>query len=98
MAKANLRRAARGRECTLRLPGICNGDPETVVLAHIRRGGVGGVGLKPPDACAVLACSACHDALDRRNTMGGYTRDDLDSYTLEALCRTLALWSKEGLL
>ncbi|MGL3134944.1 nuclease domain-containing protein, partial [Klebsiella pneumoniae] len=26
---ANLRKAARGRECTVRIPGYCNGNPET---------------------------------------------------------------------
>ncbi len=94
----NLRKAAKGRECQLRLPGVCTGDTETTVLCHIRRGNVAGVGQKPPDLCAVVACSACHDVLDRRNTMGGYTRDNLDSYTLEALCRTLAMWQREGLI
>ncbi|MCC2905110.1 DUF1364 domain-containing protein, partial [Klebsiella pneumoniae] len=24
---ANLRKAARGRECTVRIPGYCNGNP-----------------------------------------------------------------------
>ncbi|MGU5398494.1 nuclease domain-containing protein, partial [Klebsiella pneumoniae] len=26
---ANLRKEARGRECTVRIPGHCNGNPET---------------------------------------------------------------------
>ena len=30
----NLRKLAKGRDCQVRLPGICNGNPETVVLAH----------------------------------------------------------------
>lgn len=33
---ADLRKAARGRECQVRIPGVCNGNPETSVLAHIR--------------------------------------------------------------
>ncbi len=32
---ADLRKAARGRECQVRIPGVCNGNPETTVLAHI---------------------------------------------------------------
>ncbi|MFW2257492.1 nuclease domain-containing protein, partial [Klebsiella pneumoniae] len=24
---ANLRKAARGRECQVRIPGVCNGNP-----------------------------------------------------------------------
>lgn len=33
---ADLRKAARGRECQVRIPGVCNGNPETTILAHIR--------------------------------------------------------------
>ena len=33
---ADLRKAARGRECQVRIPGVCNGNSETSVLAHIR--------------------------------------------------------------
>lgn len=94
----DLRKAAQGRPCQMRLPGVCNHDPETTVLAHIRRGGIAGMGQKPTDLAAVVCCSSCHDAIDRRNNMGGYTKSDLDGYILEALCRTLAYWEKEGLL
>ena len=63
----NLRKAARGRPCCLRVPGVCKDSPEhsTVVLCHLRRPG-DGMGIKPPDTRAVLGCHACHDWLDRR--------------------------------
>lgn len=38
---ANLRKEARGRECQVRLVGVCNHNPETVVLAHYRMAGLG---------------------------------------------------------
>ena len=57
---------ARGQTCTLRLDG-CNHDISTTVLAHLRFFGWAGVAQKPHDFLAVLACSACHDAIDRRN-------------------------------
>lgn len=68
----NLRKEARGRDCTIRLPGICNGDPATTVYAHIRQIGITGMGYRPnakdgkfePGA---FSCSACHDAVDRRD-------------------------------
>lgn len=63
---ADLRKAARGRECQVRIPGVCNGNPETSVLAHIRLTGLCGTGTKPPDLIATIACSACHDEIDRR--------------------------------
>ena len=64
-----VRDSARNETCTLRLPGVCNGDPATTVLAHLRIFGAAGMGQKPADYAAVYACHACHDALDRRDMM-----------------------------
>ena len=60
----NLRKAARGRDCQVRLVGVCNYTPETVVLAHYRLAGVSGMGIKPPDLIGAWACSACHTFVD----------------------------------
>jgi hypothetical protein len=45
----NLRKAARGRQCQVRLAGVCNHDESTVVLAHYRLAGLSGMGMKSPD-------------------------------------------------
>ena len=94
----NFRRAAEGRDCQMRIPNVCNFDTTTTVLAHVRRGSVAGIGQKPPDVCAVLACSNCHDAIDLRNNMGAYTPAEMDTMILDGLCRTLKLWIDEGYL
>lgn len=60
----NLRNYAAGKPCQIRLPGICNFNPETTVLAHFRMIGVSGMSMKSPDLCAAWACSACHLAVD----------------------------------
>lgn len=65
MAKS-LRDLARDKPCMVRLRGICNGNPETTVLAHYRLTGTCGAGMKPDDWQAAWACSACHDECDRR--------------------------------
>lgn len=62
----NLRDEARGRECQVRLMGVCNGNNETTVLAHFRLPGVSGLGLKGPDLIGAFSCSSCHDTIDRR--------------------------------
>jgi hypothetical protein len=62
----NLRDLARGKECQVRLPDICNGDPATTVLAHYRLAGTCGAGQKPDDWQAAWACHACHAECDRR--------------------------------
>lgn len=56
----------RDQPCYIRLPGICNGNPETSVPAHLRLIGVSGMGLKAPDIFVCPGCSDCHDAVDRR--------------------------------
>lgn len=75
----DLRSYARGQICQVRLPSICNGDRATTVLAHPRLAGLTGVGMKAPDELGAWACSACHDAIDRR------THTDLDrEYVMQA--------------
>src|SRR5690348_18314077 len=60
------RKSAKGMPCMVRLPGVCNGDPATTVLAHYRLAGYCGTGMKPPDSMGAWACGACHDECDRR--------------------------------
>lgn len=87
--QTKLTRAARGRECQVRVPGICNGNPETTVLAHFRMSGTRcGVGLKPNDLQGAWACSSCHDAIDgRRKT--DFSSDELRIMHLEGMVRTI---------
>lgn len=39
-------KAARSRACTVRIPGVCNHNPETSVLAHYRLAGTCGTAIK----------------------------------------------------
>lgn len=61
--EVNYRKEARGRECMVRIPGVCNGNSETVVLAHLNGGGTG---FKTDDTEGAWCCSACHDVIDGR--------------------------------
>ena len=72
----NLRKAARGADCVLRIPNICNWNPETTVLAHVGSG----TAKRNDDAYAVFACSDCHDAIDRRTKV--FLADDPDEQEL----------------
>ena len=60
------RKAARGMPCMIRVPGICNHNPETTVLCHYRIKGYDGMGLKPSDDNAAWGCSDCHAFVDGR--------------------------------
>ena len=96
MKQTKLTRAARGRDCQVRVPGVCNGNPETTVLAHYRLAGTrSGMGIKPHDLQAAWACSACHDAVDSRSKTE-FSRDQLRHMHLEGIVRTLDILVAEG--
>lgn len=96
----NLRDFAKHKPCMVRLPGICNFDPETTILAHIRRANIAGMGQKPPDTCAVWCCNSYHDLIDarNRNAMDEKAALRLDSDILDALVRQLAWYDKHEIL
>lgn len=61
----NLRQYARGKPCLTRIPGVCNHNPETTVLAHLPGAGLA---IKSDDIQGAWGCSDCHDVVDfRRN-------------------------------
>lgn len=88
-----LRASARGQDCTLRLPGTCNFNPETTVLAHLPCGQKG-MGMKSPDNMAIFCCSACHDVLDGRARGEPIDYQDV----LRALAETQAVWIDQRLM
>jgi len=91
----SLRSIAKDRPCYLRLQG-CTHDTAQTVLAHIRRGGIAGMGQKPCDLAAVPCCEFCHGCYDGRYKTHGYTRAELDAEMLRAHCQWLDwLWKNE---
>ncbi len=101
----NLRKEAKGRECQIRIPGVCNSNNETVVLCHLNRKNVFGVGmsLKVPDIFGAWSCSDCHDAVDWRSDKapygyehGFYSLDELLIMHMEGVFRTQNILLKEG--
>lgn len=92
-----IRQSARGEDCCLRIPGICNGNPETTIFAHLPGSG-NGMGTKSNDIHGVYACSSCHDWLDRR------VKSDLEEWlnrheqALRALIETQIRIYEKGLI
>lgn len=94
----NLRKVARGRQCQVRSP-VCCGDPEQVILAHLRMVGISGMGLKAPDFLGAHCCFTCHTLVDT----GRYgelelPREECELLFLRGMARTQALLFKEGLI
>lgn len=82
--------SARGAPCSIRLPGICNGNAETTVWCHLNghRFGKGGA-IKAHDIHGFHGCADCHRYYD----VGHGTRpllSDLDllEQVLGAVCET----------
>jgi hypothetical protein len=86
-----LRDSAKGKDCTLRLEGICNFDPATTVLCHVPCN-MRGTSLKGPDVVACFGCSACHAVLDREP----WKVDAWD--VVRAVAETWMYWLREGLI
>ncbi len=89
-----IRNSARGQQCLVRIHGVCNGNSETVVLAHVGRGS--GMGQKCDDIHAAYACSSCHDAIDGRTPAGDPRFIRL--YAYEGMIRTQKLLLEQELI
>lgn len=91
---------ARGRDCQVRIPNVCNRDPATTVLAHMNGAGWA---LKSHDIHGAHCCSACHAVLDGHakghDHFGSlYTKDQITLFHLEGVIRTQTLLLQEGLI
>ena len=86
-------KSAKGQQCQVRIPGICNHNTETVVFAHL---GGGGMGAKMPDIHGAYACSSCHDEIDGRTQLYSKHQNHIDF--LEAVIRTQEIMIKNGTL
>lgn len=91
----NRRQWAKGKPCQIRIPGVCNFNPETSVLCHYRMPGLTGIAQKADDRYAAIGCSDCHDHVDFRVQTDQWTRDELKLMHLEGMIRTDLLWRKE---
>ena len=89
--------SARGMDCQIRIPTICNSDPETVVWAHANGTAAGkGIGMKTPDLLGAYACSACHDEVDRRTRI--MDRNLVRLWFWEGHARSLRILIEKGLV
>lgn len=92
---SKIRKSARGEECAVRIPGVCNFDPDTTVLAHLNGGGMG---MKHLDIHGAYSCSACHDEYDGRVKSLLHSKDEIELYFLEGMVRTQIKLLKKGLI
>ena len=90
------RDGARGQQCTINIAGVCNYQEETVCLIHLPDDSHG-IAQKADDISAADACSACHDAVDRR-VMSREFEDHRDFYMRRGQTRTIRRRIEQGIL
>ena len=91
---------SKGQPCKLRIVGVCTGNVETTIPAHIRDRHTGR-SIKASDLSVADACFNCHEVFDRRAKLpsGEYLSDDeWRFYALRGLQDTLEGREAAGLL
>lgn len=94
MKNSKIRKSARGQDCQVRLPNICNFNNETTVLAHM---GGGGMAAKANDIHGAYCCSSCHDEIDGR-TLIMENRFECELYGWHGVRRTQEILLQDGLI
>ena len=98
MRSQAMRDSAMGEECTFRIPGVCNGNPDTTVLCHLPDESHG-MGRKSDDISAAYGCSSCHDVLDGRISNAGWDGEkNKDWYMRRATIRTWRRMIESGII
>ena len=92
---SKIRNSARGESCTVRIPGVCNHNPETVVFAHVNGAGMG---VKASDLHGAYCCAACHDIADGRARLPEVTADTVKLWFLQGVLRTQLKLIEKGLV
>ena len=89
LSKNNIRKSARGQDCTVNIPGVCCYVPETTVYAHATvLPPTGIMGGKQNDVLGgYYACHSCHDKMDGR-TFDAPSKEDKLFYEYRAVVRT----------
>ncbi len=93
---SKLRKASKGQQCQIRIPGVCNHDPATVVLCHINGAGTA---LKHDDTEAAFGCFNCHSAVDGKPVVKhSFTPEQIKLMHYEGCLRTREIFRKTGLI
>ena len=99
MSEKKITQSARGRDCQIRLPGVCNFNPETTVWCHANGQASGkGIGMKGNVLCGSYGCNDCHDVYDRRKKHPYLSYVEVEVCFMEGHFRTMRILIEEGLI
>ena len=94
---SKIRKSAELQECQIRIPGVCNFNETTTILAH--KNGAG-MALKSADLLASYCCSDCHNEIDSLlgNRKSDFTDDQILIMFYEGIFRTQLLLIDQELI
>lgn len=93
---SKITKSAKDEDCQIRIPGVCNFNPETTVFCHLSGGGMG---AKSSDIHGAYGCSSCHDEVDgRTNKIKTYGSECVELWFYEAIIRTQLILIEKGLI
>jgi len=97
---SKIRQSARNEQCTMKLPGVCNYNNETVVWAHSNRGEHGkAMGKKANDEYGAYLCYNCHQTYDRqRKRPEGMTLEFVEDAFTIAMQHSRYILKDKGLI
>lgn len=92
--------SARGEDCAIRLPSVCNHNPETVVFCHLDKIRFGkGMATKAKAGkldLGAYGCSSCHSVIHGEKSMHDWR--DVYIAHLEGTIETLMKLVEKGLI
>ena len=92
-----LTKHAKGEDCSIRLPMVCNFNPETTVPCHMP-GVRFGHGVARKTDFFAFGCSSCHDVVDGRAKAPHLTAEQIRISHLEGVLETQMKLKAKGLL
>jgi len=92
--QSKITKSSRNQDCQVRIPGICNFNPETTIPAHLNGAGMG---TKHNDIFIAYCCSNCHSVIDG-HVKSQYTKEELNLMHYEGVFRTQQILLDEGLI
>lgn len=96
---SKITQSAKGEPCTVRIPNVCNFNPQTTVYAHLNGIRFGhGVGQKCSDLHGAYCCNDCHDVVDGRVKTGLHSKEAIKLMHLQGVIETQIKLIEKGLV
>ena len=96
---SKITKSAKGKDCQVRIIGVCSFDPAQTIWSHVRFSAAGrGRAIKAVDICGAYACTSCDAVYDgQAKRPDGMTREQVDMDWFMGHMRSLVMLVNDGL-